>query len=131
MAAPIPWPCPSWKVLDRSQVVARRAGVHSIGDWQGNYINPAEHVSTWNLRLHRRLHLRKLEKPPVSICCPNSVASPHVKIIQSRACPATSCFCLHCSLDYFTPNTACLISQSFIRLHGILPLRKKYDKGKG
>lgn len=33
MAAPIPsCTCPSWKVLERGQAVARRAGVHSVGD---------------------------------------------------------------------------------------------------
>lgn len=42
-------PCLSWEVLDRSQMewwieVARRTGVHSIGNWQGKDKGPARHV---------------------------------------------------------------------------------------
>lgn len=89
MAAPIPWPCPSLKDLDRSQVPAKRAGVHSISDWQGDYINPAGHVRG---PCTLRLYLWKLEKPPVSTCCPNLMASPGIEIMQSRAFLATSAF---------------------------------------
>ena len=89
MAAPIHWPSPSWKDMDRSPVPAKRAGVPSVSDWQGNYITLAGHVrGPCNLRLY----LWKLEKPPVSTCCPNLMAFPGVEIMQSRAFLATSYF---------------------------------------
>lgn len=95
---------------DRSQVPAKRAGVHSISDWQGDYINPAGHERTLSLRLYLYW---KLEKPPVSTCCPNPMASPGVEIMQSRAFLATSYLCLRCSLIlHQKTNTGCLISQA-------------------